>query len=236
LTSYILVDFENVQPKELSALRGGTFKVMVFVGPAQTSMTVDLAEQLHEFAPPPGLSTYVRVKTRGPNALDMHIAYYIGRIAERDPAASFHIISKDRDYDSLMRHLVDQGITCRRWHSIAEIKGVTAPVAAIARAPAPKRLAKAKPKAALPAPAAVKVAPAKAPPKAAVPDRVSEVVENLRKRERARPSTLSALTSTIKSLFRATPIADAEADRIAEELKRRGVIAVRNDKITYPKS
>jgi hypothetical protein len=73
LTSYILVDFENVQPKELSALRGGAFKVMVFVGPAQTSVKVDLAEQLYEFAPP-GLSPYVRVRTRGPNALDMHIA------------------------------------------------------------------------------------------------------------------------------------------------------------------
>lgn len=230
MTSYILVDFENVQPKELSALKGGGFKVMVFVGPAQTSVKVDLAEQLHEFAPP-GLSPYVRVKTRGPNALDMHIAYYIGRIAERDSSASFHIVSRDRDYDSLMGHLGDQGITCRRWHSIAEIKGVTAPVVSVARAAAPKRLPKAKAKPALPAPA-----PAKVAPKAAAPDRVSEVVENLRKRARARPSTLSALKSTIKSLFRATPIADADADRIADELKRRGVISVKDDKITYPKS
>lgn len=227
MTSYILVDFENVQPKELAALRGGAFKVMVFVGPAQTSIKVDLAEDLHAFAPP-GLSPYIRVKTRGPNALDMHVAYYIGRIAERDRGASFHIVSKDRDYDSLMRHLIDQGIQCHRWHSIGEIKGTAAPAPSPPRAPAPKPVAKPKPKAA--------PAPTKPPTKTPAPDRVSDVIENLRKRAKARPSSLTALKSTIKSLFRATPIADADVDRIADELKRRGVIAVKDEKVTYPKS
>lgn len=225
LTSYILVDFENVQPKELAALRGGAFKVMVFVGPAQTSVKVDLAEQLHAFAPP-GLSPYVRVKTRGPNALDMHIAYYIGRIAERDRSASFHIVSKDRDYDSLMKHLSEQGIECHRTHSIAEVKGAMTPVP-VARAATPKAPAKPRTKTVLPA--------AKSASKATAPDRVGDVVENLRKRAAARPSTLSALKSTIKSLFRKTPIADGEVDRIADELKRRGVVAIKDEKVTYPK-
>jgi hypothetical protein len=120
-----------------------------------------------------------------------------------------------------MRHLEEQGIKCDRSHSIAEIKGTVAPRPAITRAATPKALPKPR---------------AKAAPKVPAPDRVGDVIENLRKRAKARPSTLPALKATIKSLFRATPIADGDVDRIADELKRRGVIAVRDDKVTYPKS
>jgi hypothetical protein len=34
-THYVLVDFENVQPESLSALVGGAYRVLVFIGAAQ---------------------------------------------------------------------------------------------------------------------------------------------------------------------------------------------------------
>jgi hypothetical protein len=41
----------------------------------------------------------------GPNALDFHIAYYLGELAVSDPDAYFHIISKDTGFDPLVAHL-----------------------------------------------------------------------------------------------------------------------------------
>lgn len=222
--SYILIDFENVQPKELGAFGGGDFKVMVFIGPAQPSVPVGLASALQALG---HAGSYVHVAGRGPNALDMHIAYYIGRIAASESGAVFHIISRDRDYDPLIRHLAAKRIACTRWNSIGEMKVGGTP--AIARATAPKALPKAKARIALPA-------PAKAATKPPVTDRAKDVADNLRKRAKARPSTVAALKATIKTLFRAPPISDAETDRLVDDLKKRGVIAVKDDKISYPKS
>ena len=42
-THYILIDFENVQPKNLAILNGHPFKVLVFVGANQTRVPLELA-------------------------------------------------------------------------------------------------------------------------------------------------------------------------------------------------
>ena len=34
-TNFVLVDFENVQPKDIGLLKGGPFKIKVFLGPNQ---------------------------------------------------------------------------------------------------------------------------------------------------------------------------------------------------------
>ncbi len=242
-TSYVLIDFENVQPKELGAFGGGEFKVMVFIGPAQPTVPVGLASALQALG---HAGSYVHIEGRGPNALDMHIAYYIGRLAVEDPGAVFHIISRDRDYDPLIRHLQTRQIECTRWKSVAEISAARVPVPVPApRAHAPKAAPK-------PAPKAAATPGAKAAPKAAsrpvskvarkaVPkvaakaasNRVDDVIRNLEKRVHARPATAKALVSTVRSHFRGTGITDAEVDAIVDELKKRGLITVKEDKVTY---
>ena len=159
-TAYVLIDFENVQPKELGAFGGGGFKVMVFVGPAQPSVPVGLASALQALG---HAGSYIHIEGRGPNALDMHIAYYIGRLAVTDPGAVFHIISRDRDYDPLILHLKTQDIECTRWKSVAEINAAQAPAPLPARAHAPKPAHKPAPKAAAKAKAAVETAAKPAP-------------------------------------------------------------------------
>jgi hypothetical protein len=42
-TNYILIDYENVQPKNLSILKYHDFRVIVFVGASQTKITFELA-------------------------------------------------------------------------------------------------------------------------------------------------------------------------------------------------
>jgi len=53
--------------------------------------------------------------------LDFHIAFYIGQLAERDPDAYFHIISKDTGFDPLIKHLKGRGILAQRQKEPAEI-------------------------------------------------------------------------------------------------------------------
>lgn len=110
-TQYVLVDYENVQPKNLGLLRDQQFRVYVFLGKNNTRLSVDLVTALHTLGP---RAEYVRMEGSGPNALDFHIAYYIGRIAASDPAASFHIVSRDTGFDPLIAHLKAQGHAAKR--------------------------------------------------------------------------------------------------------------------------
>lgn len=119
-TNYILIDYENVQPKDLSLLSGLPFevKVMVFVGAKQTKVPVDLASALQALG---DKGKYVRIEGNGTNALDFHIAFYIGQIAAVDPDAYFHIISGDKGFDPLIAHLYSKDILARRSKDLSEI-------------------------------------------------------------------------------------------------------------------
>ena len=114
-TNYVLIDYENVQPANLSLLAGDHFRVKVFVGANQTRLPVELAVAMQRLG---DRAEYVRISGNGSNALDFHIAYYIGRIAEKEPKAFFHIISKDTGFDPLVVHLKSQGIFSSRSASL----------------------------------------------------------------------------------------------------------------------
>lgn len=117
MTCFVLIDYENVQPKNVSRLNGGRYKVKVFAG-AKQKLVVDLASALQPLGPD---VEYVQIAGEGKNALDFHIAYYIGRLAAETPGATFHVISADTGFDPLIRHLAAQKISCQRWKSIADI-------------------------------------------------------------------------------------------------------------------
>lgn len=216
-SAYILIDFENVQPDKIGALDTGAFKIKVFVGAKQSRVALGLASALQ---PMGNAVEYIQIEGSGRNALDLHIAYYIGRLSIEEPGAVFHIVSKDTDYDPLIDHLRGKKIQCQRWSTFGDIPHARA--AQPKAAPVPRTAAKAK------------SAP-KAPAKAAQPasSQVDEVVSNLRKRARAQPSTLKALTSTIKSHFRGIAMDDGAVAGIIEALKARGLIAVKDGKVSY---
>lgn len=64
---------------------------------------------------------YIKLSGHGSNALDFHIAYYIGRLAAIEPSAYFHIISRDTGFDPLIQHLRSQKILAGRVRTIANI-------------------------------------------------------------------------------------------------------------------
>ncbi|HEV2859620.1 MAG TPA: PIN domain-containing protein [Pyrinomonadaceae bacterium] len=117
-TNVILVDFENVQPKDIGLLKGGPFKVKVFLGPNQSKVPVTLAAALQTLG---GNAEYVCLETAGNNAVDFHIAYYIGVLSSEDPTACFHIISKDSGFDPLIKHLRGRKIFVHRSTCIADL-------------------------------------------------------------------------------------------------------------------
>ncbi len=117
-TNYVLVDFENVQPKDLHLLREGEFRVLVFVGALQTKLPIDVVTAIQSLG---ANAEYVCIEKNGKNALDFHIAYYIGRLAERDPSAHFHIISKDTGFSPLIEHLKTKHIGAKLRASLSDI-------------------------------------------------------------------------------------------------------------------
>jgi hypothetical protein len=125
-TDYVLIDYENVQPKDLSLLGGHPFKVMVFVGANQARIPFELAKALQAMGEN---AEYVPISGTGRNALDFHIAFHLGELASKDPEGYFHIISKDTGFDPLVKHLKERGIRVRRSRDLAEmpILGITSP-------------------------------------------------------------------------------------------------------------
>ena len=64
---------------------------------------------------------YVKITGTGQNALDFHIAYYIGLLAAKEPDASFSIISKDKGFDPLVRHLTGKKVQIQRHKDLGEM-------------------------------------------------------------------------------------------------------------------
>jgi hypothetical protein len=120
--NYVLIDYENVQPKNLASLAEEHFRVKVFVGANQAKVPIELAEAMQALGE---RAEYVRISGNGSNALDFHIAYYIGRIAATEPKAFFHIISRDTGFDPLIAHLKSKGILSNRSASLDGIPILT---------------------------------------------------------------------------------------------------------------
>jgi hypothetical protein len=118
-TNYILIDYENVQPKSLASLKSDQpFKVCLFVGASQSKLSFEVAEAMQALGEN---ARYIKIAGNGPNALDFHIAYYIGCLAASDANCFFHIISKDTGFDPLIAHLKTQKIFACRSRDVAEI-------------------------------------------------------------------------------------------------------------------
>ncbi len=116
--NYVLIDYENVQPTFMAALDKEHFNVVVFVGATQAKVTFEVATVLQQMG---SRAEYIKISGNGSNALDFHIAFYIGQIAAKESDAYFHIVSKDTGFDPLISHLKSKKIFASRSKSIADI-------------------------------------------------------------------------------------------------------------------
>ncbi len=107
--THVLVDWENVQPKEsdLRALVPDVTDVWIFHGPSQK---VD-PESYGSFG---SRATPVKIARSGKNALDFHLSFYMGYIASRHPDARFVVVSNDKGYGPMLEHAGELGFSARQ--------------------------------------------------------------------------------------------------------------------------
>lgn len=196
---YVLIDYENVQPETLARLDPKRHAIMILVGANQSKMSTSLVTAVQRFD-----HRIIQIAGSGRNALDLHIAYYLGRIAAAEPGASFHVVSKDAGFDPLMRHLESEGIGATR-------------IATTDEAAKKKKASRAKP--------SNKVT-------AAPPESVTTIIDNLKRRPKARPSTVGKLQTVIHELF-LKELTDEDVTKLVDQLVKLGVVTVQGTKVSY---
>ena len=121
----LLVDFENVQQVDLARL-DDSFQIIIFVGAAQKSIPIELVTNAQKLG---SRIEWQRVDASGSNALDFFIACHLGRVLEKSPQRQCIVLSKDKGFDPLLRHLNKNGLQCKRLNSLLELdpKATTQP-------------------------------------------------------------------------------------------------------------
>jgi len=115
----LLVDLENIQTIDLPKVPSDA-RVMVFYGTTQKRLPEDLVVQ----AQPLGTRLqWLKIAGQGKNALDFHIAFYLGQELAANPSLLCLVLSADTGFDPLIRHLQSRGHSCRR---VSSLKGAWA--------------------------------------------------------------------------------------------------------------
>ena len=211
-TNYVLIDYENVQVKSLDLLRAEHIRIYVFLGPSNMKLHKDLVLAMHEFGE---RAQYVELEVSGKNALDFHLAYFLGALSTTDPAGHFHLISKDTGFDPLVKYLNSKKILSSRSESIEDMPCFVKPSGNGARQGAQ----------ASPTVSAVD-ATANGDPL------MKLVLDDLIKRKSAKPRT----PKTLKSTMQARCGIEASSDRIEAlytALIERGYVRIEGTKLNY---
>lgn len=117
--NFVLVDYENTQKLELKKLKDLPVTVILFAGENQKTVPMDLLES----ALGSGIKMEInRAEATGSNALDMVLACYAGELASKQPNAYIHIVSKDKGFDALVKHLNSKRVLADRANSFADLK------------------------------------------------------------------------------------------------------------------
>jgi PIN domain len=119
MAKVLYIDYENVQAVDLSRIDTRELRICLFTGAAQSKVPTELAKSIHAIG---DKLEWVTVDGNGPNALDFHIAYYLGVHTTQNPKEEYFLLSKDRGFDPLVSHLGKKRIHCKRIGSISEIE------------------------------------------------------------------------------------------------------------------
>jgi hypothetical protein len=91
----LLIDLENVQKVDLSLVPGEA-RVLVFYGVTQKKLPEELVVQAQPFG---ARLKWIKISGQGPNALDFHIAFYLGQELAHRPTSECTIFSRDMGFD-----------------------------------------------------------------------------------------------------------------------------------------
>jgi len=117
-----LIDHENLSKVDLTQVPAGA-RAMLFLGANDASVkrtlftgAIKLGERLK----------LVEIEGSGKNALDFHIAFYLGEILTRAPNAKCVVLSKDKGFVPLVKHLSACGFSVEQADALATVKAAKA--------------------------------------------------------------------------------------------------------------
>jgi hypothetical protein len=201
LVNYVLVDGENIPDVDLGLFGDKTIHLILLFGARKSKLNVDLVEKLVEHA---SSVKFIRLTSPGKNALDFALAFYLGQAAASDPAASFHLVSKDTGYDPLIAHLRRQHLSVQRHDDYSFLPFQSKPAK------------KAATKTAIPE-----------------PDLISRAVDGLRKCATNRPKKKKGLLGTLKNYLN-KDATDRTRDDLLEKLISEGYVSIgEKDAVAY---
>mgnify|MGYP003417542926 FL=1 len=206
---FALLDMENVQPTSLQKLKNEGYHLKVFVGANQSKISVELAEEIQTFGES---AQYIRIQSSGKNALDFHIAFYMGQLASTEPDSQFVIVSKDTGYDPLLKHMRNIGIKANR--SSAAVGSTTTP----AKPTKPTEQ--------------TTVTNKKSPTQMSLAERVAFAHKHLQKAGKAKPGKLASLAADLHSKFQ-KKLDEKSVQSLIKELIKQGVVIDNQGTITY---
>jgi hypothetical protein len=247
--TYVLLDFENAQNHDLGVLREGDCRVFLFYGPHQNKFPVTFTKALLPLGERVEL---IQIDQQAKEALDFHIAFYLGRLVRDDPHAKFLIVSADKGFEPLVRHTRGLGYDIEQIPVVGHPQGVKSNSAAAVSTPrangapetptapitVPKVAKKATSGASNPpaasTTAAKKLAPATSKAKRTKldADDRAKLVENLQKVSTKRPQKRATLIRHIVTLFGNT-ITDQVAEKLVKQLEAEGQLAFEQSKVVY---
>ncbi len=133
MSRVLYIDYENVQRIDLNRVDQRDLKVWLFTGVGQSKIPIDLAKSLQSLG---DRLTWITIDGNGPNALDFHIAYYLGVHTTTNPKDEHFLLSKDKGFDPLISHVNKNNIRCRRIANTAELESAQRPVIRLKKTPA----------------------------------------------------------------------------------------------------
>jgi len=123
-TQYIFIDYENVSESDLSRVSGKPVRVFMILGTGHKKLPTSLFLFAQDH---PEQLRIIQTPVEGRNALDMVLSLELGRLLATDPEGYFHIVSKDTDFDSVVRHLKGEKKRISRHSSLVEIPTLRTP-------------------------------------------------------------------------------------------------------------
>ena len=95
--------------------------MLVFVGAQQNRIPFEFADAMQRLGEK---ARYIKIAGTGRNALDFHLAFYLGELVHQYPDAAFRVVSKDRGFDPLIAHLQTRGFDVEHCQALsAQIRG-----------------------------------------------------------------------------------------------------------------
>lgn len=207
---HIFVDYENIQNIKLPLIDGKPATVTLVVGSRQSTLPVELASGLVEYAHRRQVRL-VQAKATGQNALDFVLACELGGTCAIQKDAVYHIISRDKGFDATVEHLREHKIKVTRHDHFEAVPVLGVP----------------------PKPSSPKPAAPKRPTPPDLDGRVNAFLEVLKRNPDSRPANNATLQSSIHAYF-GRELTPEEVAAVVHRLIAQKKIAL-NDKgaVTY---